>query len=180
MRKDTIVIDEKNTVAAGSPHGVPFLTGRDTAPAYWAFGVLWVVLADSEQTGGAFSVMEQWMPSDGGPPPHVHPIDEWFNILEGSIEFRVEDKPPMRATAGDSVWIPRGTVHSFTTQSAAHVFNGYTPAGFEQVIMGLGTPAERRELPPADLGFEPHAAAQLMDNFWSASAETGWAKKWTQ
>jgi hypothetical protein len=46
---------------------VPFMARRDTAPAYWVFGVLWVVLAESEQTGGAFSVMEQWMPADGGP-----------------------------------------------------------------------------------------------------------------
>src|ERR1044072_8834810 len=162
--------EEKNTVAVAPPHGVPFMTGRDTAPAYWAFGVLWVVLADSEQTGGGFSVMAQWVRGDGGPPPHVHPIDEWFSVLEGAIEFRVGDEPPMRATAGDSVWIPRGTVHRFTTRSAAHVFNCYTPGGFEKVIMGLDIAAERHEVPSPDLGLDPRSAAQLMDNFWSASA----------
>ena len=66
-------------------HGVPFLAGRETAPAYWAFGVLWVILVDSAQTGGNFSVMEQWMPAGDGPPAHVHPIDEWFEVLEGEI-----------------------------------------------------------------------------------------------
>lgn len=95
---------------ATAPHGGPFLSGRDTAPAYWAFGVLWVVLV----------------------------------------------------------------------QTAAHVLNGYTPGGFEQVIKGLGTPAPRRELPPADLGFEPRTAARLVDNLWSASADTAWARSWTQ
>jgi quercetin dioxygenase-like cupin family protein len=167
------------STASAPAHGVPFAANRGTAPAYWAFGVLWVILADSEQTGGAFSLMEQEMPAGGGPPPHVHPIDEWFEILEGDIEFRV-DGEAMRAKPGDSIWIPRGTVHSFTTRSAAHVLNGYTPGGFEQVIKGLGTPAERLEPPPADLGFEPRAAAQLMDNFWSASADAAWARAWTQ
>jgi quercetin dioxygenase-like cupin family protein len=156
--------------APATPHGVPFLTGRDTAPAYWALGSLWVVLASTEQTGGAFSVMEQWMPAGGGPPPHVHPIDEWFNIIEGTITFRVDDQE-VRGNAGDSVWIPRGTVHEFHTETAAHVFNGYTPGGFEQVVMGLGTPAARRELPPA--GPLPGTATieRFMNNYWSASAD---------
>jgi quercetin dioxygenase-like cupin family protein len=158
-------------------HGVPFLANRETAPAYWAFGVLWVILVDSSQTGGNYSLMEQEMPVGDGPPPHVHPIDEWFNVLEGAIEFRVDGKA-MHARAGDQIWIPRGTVHSFTVNAASHVLNGYTPGGFEQVIKGLGTPAPRRELPPPGLPFEPRAAAQLMDNFWAASADTGWAKAW--
>lgn len=168
-----------NAPKATASHGVPFSTGRDTAPAYWAFGVLWVILVDSEQTGGNFSVMEQWMPAGDGPPAHVHPIDEWFEVLEGTIVFHVDGRE-ITAGAGDSVWIPRGTVHTFTVQAAAHVLNGYTPGGFEQVIKGLGTPAPRRELPPADLGFDPRAAARLMDNFWSASADTPWARSWTQ
>ena len=168
-----------STVAPDRARRAPFVTNRDTAPAYWAFGVLWVILVDSDQTGGAFSVMEQEMPAGDGPPPHVHPIDEWFEILEGDIEFRVDGRT-LPAKPGDSIWIPRGTVHSFTIQTPAHVLNGYTPGGFEQVIKGLGTPAERLELPPTDLGFDPRSAAQLMDNFWSASADTPWARTWTQ
>jgi hypothetical protein len=47
------------------------------------------------------------------------------------------------------LWIPRGTVHRFTvTSRTCRALNGYAPAGFEQVIIGLAKPAERRELPP--------------------------------
>jgi hypothetical protein len=48
------------------------------------------------------------------------------------------------------LWIPRGTVHRFfkVTSPLCRALNGYTPAGFEQVIIGLAKPAERRELPP--------------------------------
>ena len=157
---------------------MPFLAGRDTAAAYWAFGVPWVVLVDSAQTGGSFSVVEQWMPAGYGPPPHVHPVDEWFEVVEGDIVFHVGGQE-ITAGAGDSVWIPRGTVHTFTVLTAAHVLNGCTPGGFEQVIKGLGTPAPRREPPPPDLGFDPRAAAQLM-NFWSAGADAAWARSWTR
>jgi uncharacterized protein YjlB len=44
---------------------------------------------------------------------------------------------------GDSIWIPRGTVHHFkVTSEVCHVLNGYTPAGFEQVLKSLAQPAK--------------------------------------
>ena len=51
---------------------------------------------------------------------------------------------PLSGRAGNFVWIPRGTVHLFTvTSQLCRALNGYTPAGFEQVIIGLADPAER-------------------------------------
>lgn len=61
-----------------------FVSNRDDGPAYWFYGTLWVVLADVHQTGGSFSVMEQWMRPGFGPPAHVHTVDEWFFVLEGA------------------------------------------------------------------------------------------------
>lgn len=154
----------------------PFALNRDTGPAYWFYNTLWVILADVHQTGGAFCVIEQWMREGGGPPPHVHPCDEWFYVFDGAMDMRVGDRD-LRAQAGDSVWIPRGTDHSFkVVDGDAHVLNGYTPGGIEQIMVGLGTPAERRELPPADLEAPPiEQLMQFFSNYWTSPAGSGWA-----
>jgi hypothetical protein len=39
----------------------PVTFNRDTAPAYLLLDALWVILVDREQSGGRFSIMEQWM-----------------------------------------------------------------------------------------------------------------------
>jgi mannose-6-phosphate isomerase-like protein (cupin superfamily) len=39
-----------------------------------------------EQTGGAFTLLEAVVPLGGGPPPHIHHLeDEVFVILEGEL-----------------------------------------------------------------------------------------------
>ena len=40
---------------------IGFARNRETAPAYWMLDLLWLVLVDGLETGGAISVMEQWM-----------------------------------------------------------------------------------------------------------------------
>ena len=68
------------------PGSVPFISNADTAPAYWMADVLWMVLADSSDTGGRFSMMEQLLPKGSGPGPHKHTwSDEIFYMLDGEI-----------------------------------------------------------------------------------------------
>jgi quercetin dioxygenase-like cupin family protein len=50
---------------------------------------------------------------------HTHPGEEIVNVLEGSFEYQVEGKPPMRLEAGDVLFIPAGTIHA-----AKNVGNG--------------------------------------------------------
>jgi quercetin dioxygenase-like cupin family protein len=50
---------------------------------------------------------------------HTHPGEEIINVLEGSFEYQVEGKPPMRLEAGDVLFIPAGTIHA-----AKNVGNG--------------------------------------------------------
>ena len=33
-------------------------------------------------------------------------------VLEGTLEYQIEDKPPVTLKAGDVLFIPAGTVHS--------------------------------------------------------------------
>ena len=43
---------------------------------------------------------------------HIHPGEEVIYVLEGQIEYQIEDKPPVTLKAGDVLFIPAGTVHS--------------------------------------------------------------------
>jgi quercetin dioxygenase-like cupin family protein len=43
---------------------------------------------------------------------HTHPGEEVIYVLEGTLEYQIEDKPPVTLKAGDVLFIPAGTVHS--------------------------------------------------------------------
>ena len=43
---------------------------------------------------------------------HTHPGEEIIYVLEGSLEYQVEGKPPMTIKAGDVLLIPAGTIHA--------------------------------------------------------------------
>lgn len=127
---------------------IPFSSNYQNAPAYWQVDILWVILATSEQTGGAYSLMEELCPKNSGPPPHYHDQDEGFHVLEGEITFQAGDQI-LKASNGFFISIARGTIHSFRVDSeVARILNFYTPGGFEQTAIELGQPALTRTLPP--------------------------------
>jgi quercetin dioxygenase-like cupin family protein len=43
---------------------------------------------------------------------HTHPGEEIIYVLEGTLEYEVEGKPPAALKAGDVLFIPAGTVHA--------------------------------------------------------------------
>ena len=45
-------------------------------------------------------------------PAHTHPGEEIIYVLEGSLEYQVESKPPVTLKAGDVLFIPAGTIHT--------------------------------------------------------------------
>jgi len=45
-------------------------------------------------------------------PKHSHPGVEVAYVLEGSLEYQVDGKPPVTLKTGDSLFIPAGTIHS--------------------------------------------------------------------
>lgn len=44
-------------------------------------------------------------------PAHSHPGEEIAYVLEGVWEYQIEGKPPITLKAGESLFIPAGTVH---------------------------------------------------------------------
>jgi quercetin dioxygenase-like cupin family protein len=45
-------------------------------------------------------------------PRHKHPGEEIVYVLKGSLEYRLEGRPPATLKAGDVVFVPNGVVHS--------------------------------------------------------------------
>ena len=67
----------------------------------------------SEQTGGAYALLEQIVPAGCGPPLHVHRHEtEIFYILEGTFEITLRDER-IFAPAGTTAVGPRDIPHTF-------------------------------------------------------------------
>jgi len=45
-------------------------------------------------------------------PRHTHPGEEIIYVLEGSLEYQLEGKPPVTIKAGEVLFIPAGKIHS--------------------------------------------------------------------
>ncbi|WP_353069055.1 cupin domain-containing protein [Tunturibacter empetritectus] len=135
----------------GSATFAPLIENRETAPAYWQVDILWLVLADGNQTGNSFSLLEELCPKDSGPPPHTHTQTEIFYLLDGEITFLVDGKE-IKGKGGSAVTVPPGVAHSFRVDSeTCRLLNLYVPAGFERSIVELAEPAKQRTLPPKGL-----------------------------
>jgi quercetin dioxygenase-like cupin family protein len=67
----------------------------------------------SEETGGAYAVLEQKIPPGHGPPLHVHRHEtEIFYVLDGRFEITIGERK-VSATAGAIVVGPRDIPHTF-------------------------------------------------------------------
>jgi quercetin dioxygenase-like cupin family protein len=47
-------------------------------------------------------------------PRHSHPGEEIIYVLKGTIEYRVDGKPPARLKAGEVLFVPAGVIHAAT------------------------------------------------------------------
>jgi quercetin dioxygenase-like cupin family protein len=128
---------------------IAFHLPADTGPSYWGPGDRYTFLVTGAQTSGAYFSMEATIPPGGGPPPHIHHREEEsFYLLEGTLDITPGEKK-LRATTGDFVQIPRGTVHAFlnagSTTSALPGAIGYFARKAAGPVTPSGeTPVSRR------------------------------------
>jgi quercetin dioxygenase-like cupin family protein len=129
----------------------PFAVDLDNAPAHWTLGELLTVVATGEQTGGAFSLMEELLPRGAEPPPHVHHReDESFVILDGALTVRVGDTV-FEARPGSFVYCARDVPHLLTVESeTVRMLTLCTPGGLESLFVELDRPASSRTLPEGE------------------------------
>ena len=127
-------------------------TRKGEGEAIWWFGALAEVKVTAEQTGGRLSVLEITEPPNMDGPLHVHHRDdEGFFILDGSATIEVGDES-FEVGPGDFAFGPHGIPHRYSTgPEGCRMLYVMTPGGFENLVRGMGEPAQSRTLPaPSD------------------------------
>lgn len=116
------------------------------------------VLEEGTHTRNTLGMAEFTIPPHApSPPAHVHHAhEEGFYVLEGELEFRVENEP-IRVKEGGFVMVPIGVAHTFSNpgDKPARFLNTFTPPEylhyFEDMSqlfaqVGIPTPAQTREI----------------------------------
>jgi quercetin dioxygenase-like cupin family protein len=122
------------------------------------------VVLTGEQTGGAFSLVEERAALGAMTPQHRHGREaETFIVLDGALEGWCEGQTSL-VEAGSLIHLPAGKEHAFRVVSMeAHFYTLITPAGFESFFRESGTRLSQAfdgELPvPGPL--PPEAVARL-------------------
>ena len=105
------------------------------ATNFTAFGSPVTITLRSENTAGQYAMLEfRLAPSPYGPAPHSHTtFDELYQVLDGEISALVNGTQ-QRVTAGSSIFVPRGTVHTLSNpyDTPARFLYLVSPAGFER------------------------------------------------
>ena len=93
-------------------HTEPFVVrSQDRERPLSVVGCDVTVLASNERTG-SYEITFVTGQEGVGPPPHSHPWDEAFFVVEGNVHF-VLDGQALQAEAGTLVHIPARTIHGF-------------------------------------------------------------------
>ena len=109
------------------------------------------IKATAQDTGGAFSLWESFVPPGSSPALHVHHREaETFWVLEGRLTIRCGGDT-FSAGPGSMAVLPRNVPHTFVAEgdAPAHLLTLATPGGVEGYFVAAGRPAETDGLPPA-------------------------------
>ena len=96
-------------------------------------GVRYKTILTPEDSDGTMSIVDSWSPAGSGPPRHIHyDEDETFVILTGTCRVWIAGQDRI-AGPGETVFIPRGTEHTFkvTGDAPSRHLVILTPGGFE-------------------------------------------------
>lgn len=113
-------------------------------------------LVVGRHTGGHMAMAEMVVqPHAKVPPPHRHAdVDETIHVLEGALNYRVDDEMRL-LSVGDHCFSPRGSVHHFSNPGdvPARAMVVFTPANigpeyFRDVagVLGVGGPPDMIQL----------------------------------
>jgi mannose-6-phosphate isomerase-like protein (cupin superfamily) len=104
-----------------------YLQDQASRPQLNVVGEVIDVLADSAATG-SYEIFEQHGPEGSGPPPHRHPWDEAYFMLEGEMDVLLGDRGVVMRKR-DFVHIPAGTAHCFRYRAGGGRFISVSSRG---------------------------------------------------
>ncbi len=131
----------------------PVVREPGAGTALWHLGALMNFKARMEDTGGRCWMLEGLADHTMAVPLHAHAHeDELWYVLDGEIAFTAGSATQTLATGG-TVFIPRGTPHTFRIVSATARWFGVGIDGrLDDWFFETGVPAESLTLPPPPPG----------------------------
>lgn len=105
-------------------------------------GMLFKVIVSSDDTHGAYAIMESIAQPGVGSITHMHHReDEHFLVLEGTGHIVLDGKP-MDLHPGQSVTLPRGVPHVWINRSdrPLRMLALFTPGGFDKLCLEIASP----------------------------------------
>jgi quercetin dioxygenase-like cupin family protein len=130
---------------------LPRSASKADGPAYWFLNGLYVLMATSESTGGAFSLIHETASPGNATPYHLHQIeDEAFFVLDGEFTFVCEGKKTIIGPGG-YIFLPRNIPHGIRCSSSAPstmLVLAMPGTGFVGMMTEMAEPAKERVLPP--------------------------------
>jgi quercetin dioxygenase-like cupin family protein len=128
----------------------PFSATAGVGETTWFLQNRMTIKATAETTGGAYGLVESWIPAGASPPLHIHRReDEAFWVFEGRVRFRCGGED---ITAGPHsfVFLPRDVPHTFVVEGDEndHNLTLLTPGGGERFFLDGGRAPEGPGLPP--------------------------------
>lgn len=127
--------------------------GGEGERVWFAGGGVFTYLASAEETGGAFTLIEDDMVRGKTTPLHLHPdFDEALYVLEGEIVVHFDGEDHVVGERG-FVLAPRGVPHAFmVTSETARVLGLMIPGSGEDFYRAASEPisSPEDEARPAD------------------------------
>lgn len=132
----------------------PFSAAPGIDNSLFYMGSLMSVLASTEATGGAFTLLEYRSRPGNEPPPHLHVgQDELLYILEGEIEAYTRDAVTT-VSAGQSLFLPRDQAHAwYVNTPGLRMLIVTNPAGLDHYFAAMAEPATSMVLPEGGLTY---------------------------
>ena len=128
-----------------------YLYRPEAAELRWMGETSTYFLATGEQTGGAFTLVDERANRGESVPLHLHRDDmESFYVVEGEITLYLGDEVGVRAGAGSFAHVPGGTVHGFRIESETARYLILTSPRHGQFYRAITLPSLPGGLPPLE------------------------------
>ena len=160
-------INNKRTLSMATQ----FINQAALGKSVWYMGALFTILANGQQTGGRYALMEVKAVAGSEPPPHTHTREsEAYYVMEGELTFSVGGKI-VEAKPGSYVYLPKGVQHGWKIKtSTAHVLIQVEPAGLENHFIDPRFSQVATELAPNPASSSQPTAefmAQFLGSLWT-------------
>ena len=117
----------------------PVVLGPGEGRAYPMGRISAVFKADRDETAQGYSIAEWWLePHTKGPGAHMHPADDVFYVLAGTMSVLVGTEW-IDASTGSFVLVPGNVTHAFENRGSerAGMLNVSAPGTFEEHVPSI-------------------------------------------